>query len=55
MARRTLEARGESLELIPTWRGRVNIEQAGEVLLPGDGARIGRGTFDEWLASQGDP
>jgi uncharacterized protein YbjT (DUF2867 family) len=51
MARRTLEARGESLELIPTWRGPVNTEQAGEVLLPGEDARIGSITFDQWLAS----
>jgi len=52
MARRTLEARGESLELIPTWRGPVNTEQAGEVLLPREGARIGSIAFEEWLASQ---
>jgi uncharacterized protein YbjT (DUF2867 family) len=52
MARRTLEARGESLELIPTWRGLFDTEAAGEVLLPGDGARIGSITFDQWLASQ---
>jgi uncharacterized protein YbjT (DUF2867 family) len=52
MARRTLEARGESLELIPTWRGLFDTEAAGEVLLPGDSARIGSITFDQWLASQ---
>ena len=52
MARRTLEARGESLELIPTWRGLFDTEAAGEVLLPGDGARTGSVTFDQWLSRQ---
>jgi uncharacterized protein YbjT (DUF2867 family) len=52
MARRTLAARGDSTELIPTWRaGIFNEEMAGEVLLPGPGARIGPTTFASWLAS----
>jgi uncharacterized protein YbjT (DUF2867 family) len=52
MARRTLAARGESLRLVPTWRGRYGVEMAGEVLLPGPDARIGPTTFDDWLATQ---
>jgi len=52
MARRTLQARGESLRLIPTWRVRYGVEVAGEVLLPGPDARIAPTTFDDWLASQ---
>jgi uncharacterized protein YbjT (DUF2867 family) len=52
MARRTLAARGESLRLIPTWRGRYGVEMAGEVLLPGPHARIAPTTFDDWLTTQ---
>jgi uncharacterized protein YbjT (DUF2867 family) len=56
MARRTLAARGESLRLIPTWRGRYRygVEVAGEVL-PGPDARIAPTTFDEWLTTQTGP
>lgn len=48
MARRTLAARGESIRLVPTWRGREHL--AGEVLLPGPDAHIAPTTFDEWLS-----
>lgn len=53
MARRTLAARGETVRLVPTWRGRFGLEMAGEVLLPGPDARIAPTTFEEWLAGQG--
>jgi uncharacterized protein YbjT (DUF2867 family) len=54
MARRTLTARGDDVRLIASWRdGPLGVEMAGEVLLPGDGARIAPTTFDEWLAAQG--
>jgi uncharacterized protein YbjT (DUF2867 family) len=50
MARRTLAVRGESLRLIPSWRGGpFGPEAAGEVLLPGPEARLGATTFDRWL------
>jgi uncharacterized protein YbjT (DUF2867 family) len=52
MARRTLAARGETLHLIPSWRGPFSVEMAGEVLLPGPGAQLTTTTFDEWLAGQ---
>ncbi|KAA0023244.1 SDR family oxidoreductase [Antrihabitans cavernicola] len=52
MARRTLAVRGENVRLIPTWRGPLSIEMAGEVLLPGTGARLGSTTFEQWLASE---
>jgi uncharacterized protein YbjT (DUF2867 family) len=52
MARRTLQARGESLRLVPTWRVRYGVAVAGEVLLPGPDARIAPTTFDDWLATQ---
>jgi uncharacterized protein YbjT (DUF2867 family) len=52
MARRTLTARGESIRLVPSWRGPVGPDMAGEVLLPGPGARLMPTTFDEWLAAQ---
>ena len=50
MARRTNEARGHSVKLVPTWSGFFGPEMAGNVLLPGDGARIAPTTFDDWLA-----
>ena len=52
MARRTLVARGQTLRLIPTWRGRYGVEMAGEVLLPGPHARLAFTTFDDWLTTQ---
>jgi hypothetical protein len=51
MARRTYEARGRKITLVPTWRGVFDTSMAGEVLLPGEGARIAPTTFDEWLAA----
>jgi uncharacterized protein YbjT (DUF2867 family) len=51
MARRTLAARGEHITLIPTWRGPFGVDMAGEVLLPGPGARLAATTFDDWLAT----
>jgi len=55
MARRTLAARGESIRLVPSWRdGPFGVEMAGEVLLPGPGARLTPTTFDAWLAKYGD-
>jgi uncharacterized protein YbjT (DUF2867 family) len=52
MARRTLAARGESLRLIPTWRGRYGVEMAGEVLLPRPDARLAHTTFHHCLTTQ---
>ncbi|HEX6338357.1 MAG TPA: NAD(P)H-binding protein [Jiangellaceae bacterium] len=52
MARRTLRARGENLDLVPSWQGPLGPDMAGEVLLPGPDARLGTVTFDQWLASQ---
>ena len=53
MARRTLEARGEPLRLIPSWRSGVfGEEAAGENLLPGPEARLAPTTFDTWLTTQ---
>jgi uncharacterized protein YbjT (DUF2867 family) len=53
MARRTLAARGESVRLVPSWRdGPFGVEMAGEVLLPGPGARLAPTTFDAWLAKR---
>ncbi len=51
MARRTLTARGESLNLIPSWRGPFGPDMAGEVLLPGPDAHLGTTTFGRWLES----
>jgi uncharacterized protein YbjT (DUF2867 family) len=52
MARRTGDARGHAVELRPTWSSLLGPEMAGDVLLPGEGARIAPTTFDEWLATQ---
>ena len=49
MARRTFAARGQDIRLIPTWRGTFGPDMAGEVLLPGKDARLGKIKFDEWL------
>jgi uncharacterized protein YbjT (DUF2867 family) len=51
MARRTFGVRGEDVTLVPTWRGAFGLDMAGEILLPGDGARLGATTFDDWLAA----
>ncbi|MGK5673796.1 SDR family oxidoreductase [Micromonospora sp. URMC 106] len=53
MARRTHQARGRKVRLVPTWSGLFGPEMAGEVLLPGEGARIAPTTFDTWLGEQG--
>ncbi|WP_018352231.1 SDR family oxidoreductase [Longispora albida] len=52
MARRTLQAQGRTVRLVPTWDGGIfGVEMAGNVLLPGEGAQIAPTTFDEWLAT----
>jgi uncharacterized protein YbjT (DUF2867 family) len=52
MARRTNEARGRTVKLVPTWSGPLGPAMAGDVLLPGKDARIAPTTFEEWLAGQ---
>jgi uncharacterized protein YbjT (DUF2867 family) len=53
MARRTMAARGESIRLVPSWRnGLFGVEAAGEMFLPGPGARLAPTTFDAWLQNQ---
>lgn len=52
MARRTHDARGHAVKLVPTWSSVLGVEMAGDVLLPGEGARIAPTTFEEWLAQQ---
>ncbi|MEU1883303.1 NAD(P)H-binding protein [Streptosporangium sp. NPDC020072] len=49
MARRTNEVLGRKVRLVPTWKELFGVEMAGEVLLPGEGARIAPTTFEEWL------
>lgn len=51
MARRTYAARGRSVKLVPSWSGPFGPSMAGDVLLPTGDARLGRITFDEWLAT----
>ena len=52
MARRTYQARGRKVKLVPTWSGPFGPTMAGNVLLPGDDARIAPTTFDDWLAAE---
>ncbi|SEH01033.1 Uncharacterized conserved protein YbjT, contains NAD(P)-binding and DUF2867 domains [Nonomuraea solani] len=53
MARRSLQARGREVKLVPTWSSGVfGPSMAGDVLLPGEGARIAPTTFEEWLLSR---
>ncbi|MFF0310529.1 SDR family oxidoreductase [Streptosporangium sp. NPDC004379] len=52
MARRTNDARGRTVRLVPTWSSLFGPDMAGDVLLPREGARIAPTTFDEWLAKQ---
>lgn len=51
MARRTNDARGHTVKLVPTWSTLLGPEMAGNVLLPDDDARIAPTTFDEWLTN----
>lgn len=51
MARRTNQARGREVKLVPTWSGRFGPALAGNVLLPGDGARIAPTSFDRLAVS----
>ncbi|MFE7159011.1 SDR family oxidoreductase [Streptomyces sp. NPDC057636] len=51
MARRTNDARGHTVKLVPTWSSILGPEMAGNVLLPDEGARIAPTTFDEWLTN----
>ena len=55
MARRTNEVRGHQVRLVPTWSGLFGTSMAGDVLLPGEDARIAPTTFDEWLAAGAAP
>lgn len=53
MAVRTFAARGEPYGVRASWRdGPLPVSTAGEALLPGPGARIGRTTFTAWLDRQ---
>ena len=51
MARRTNEVRRHKVKLVPTWAGIFDESMAGNVMLPGESARIAPTTFDEWLAA----
>ncbi|MGW5675031.1 SDR family oxidoreductase [Streptomyces sp. NPDC003860] len=52
MARRTHQARGRTVKLVPTWSGIFGVGLAGEVMLPSADARIAPTAFDTWLAEQ---
>jgi hypothetical protein len=52
MARRTLAARGQDVEIVAGWGGLFDTDMAGEVHLPGAGARLASTTFQSWLDEQ---
>lgn len=52
MARRTNDVRGHAVKLVPSWSSVLGAETAGDVLLPGEDARVAPTTFDDWLARQ---
>ena len=52
MARRTLAKRGRNVKLVPTWSGMFDEAMAGNVLLPGDNARIAATSFEDWLSAE---
>ncbi|MEV4471529.1 SDR family oxidoreductase [Nonomuraea salmonea] len=52
MARRTHQARGREVKLVPTWHGVFDASMAGDVMLPGERVRIAPTTFEQWLAEQ---
>ncbi|GAB3884768.1 SDR family oxidoreductase [Kibdelosporangium lantanae] len=52
MARRTHQAQGRDVKLVPTWDGLFGTEWAGNVRLPGENARIMPTTFDDWLKTR---
>jgi uncharacterized protein YbjT (DUF2867 family) len=52
MARRTHQARGRTVTLVPTWSGLFGPAMSGDVLLPGADARHAPTTFEDWLAEQ---
>ena len=49
MARRTIQAQGRSVRLVPAWSPPFGPDWAGNVMLPSEGARIAPTTFDQWL------
>jgi uncharacterized protein YbjT (DUF2867 family) len=51
MARRTNDVLGRTVKLIPTWSGVFGESMAGNVMLPGEDARIAPTTFEDWLAA----
>jgi uncharacterized protein YbjT (DUF2867 family) len=53
MARRSFAARGDLIRIVPTWDGPFDTSMAGNVLLPGPGARLAETTFEQWLAAGG--
>lgn len=52
MARRSYQARGKNVKLVPTWDSIFGVEMAGNVLLPGEDARIMPTSFEDWLDQQ---
>jgi uncharacterized protein YbjT (DUF2867 family) len=54
MARRTMAARRQPVEVKAGWSGGFDQTAAGEAFLPGPNARIAPTSFDAWLRASGD-
>jgi uncharacterized protein YbjT (DUF2867 family) len=52
MARRTMAARGDPVQIVAGFGGAFGEEMAGEALLPGADARLAATTFDDWLETE---
>lgn len=52
MARRSYRARGKDVKFVPTWDSIFGVDMAGNVLLPGEDARIMPTSFEDWLEQQ---
>lgn len=50
-SRGSVALEGIPLKLVPTWQGIFGLDMAGNVLLPGEGARLAPTTFEDWLAA----
>ncbi len=52
MTRRTHQATGREVEIVPSWSGAFGAEMAGDVLLPAADRRVAPTRFEDWLAAQ---
>ncbi len=49
MLRRAYAHRGETIDIVPTWRAGFGLSMSGEALIPDEGALLAATTFEDWL------